>query len=131
MVAGRDGPPFRSRERRQLQQLCRVAEARGTEIARLNARAGTPPHSRAFLQLALRRLLSLPAGVAAEHGQVDFELALSRRFLRRTGRPRVVRGHRFRAAFLRAPPPGKIVENSGVTCVSRQLIYALMAEGTR
>lgn len=44
VVAGRDGPPFRSRERRQLQQLCRVAEARGTEIARLNARAA-PLHT--------------------------------------------------------------------------------------
>ncbi len=28
VVAGRDGPPFRSRERRQLQQLCRIADAR-------------------------------------------------------------------------------------------------------
>ncbi|HXY45256.1 MAG TPA: hypothetical protein VEH29_13790 [Acidimicrobiales bacterium] len=28
VVAGRDGPPFRSRERRQLHQLCRVGNAR-------------------------------------------------------------------------------------------------------
>jgi len=31
VVAGRDGPPFRSRGRQQLQQLCRVADARWLE----------------------------------------------------------------------------------------------------
>jgi hypothetical protein len=41
VVAGRDGPPFRSRERQQLQQLCRVADARWLELAR--ADAGTSP----------------------------------------------------------------------------------------
>ena len=34
VVTGRDGPPFRSRERRQLQQLCRIADARWLEVAR-------------------------------------------------------------------------------------------------
>jgi len=38
VVAGRDGPPFRSRERRQLQQLCRVADARWSELVRTGAR---------------------------------------------------------------------------------------------
>jgi hypothetical protein len=38
-VAGRDGPPFRSRERQQLQQLCRVADARWLELARADAGA--------------------------------------------------------------------------------------------
>jgi hypothetical protein len=33
-VTGRDGPPFRSRERQQLQQLCRVADARWSELER-------------------------------------------------------------------------------------------------
>lgn len=33
VVTGRDGPPFRSRERRQLQQLCRIADARWAELA--------------------------------------------------------------------------------------------------
>ena len=32
VVAGRDGPPFRSRERRQLQQLCRIADARWFQL---------------------------------------------------------------------------------------------------
>ncbi len=32
LVTGRDGPPFRSRERDQLQQLCRVAEARWNDL---------------------------------------------------------------------------------------------------
>ena len=32
VVAGRDGPPFRSRERRQLQQLCRIADAKLSEL---------------------------------------------------------------------------------------------------
>ncbi len=41
VVAGRDGPPFRSRERRQLQQLCRVADARWSELVR--AGVGTSP----------------------------------------------------------------------------------------
>jgi len=34
VVAGRDGPPFRSRERRQLQQLCRIADARWSAVSR-------------------------------------------------------------------------------------------------
>ena len=38
VVAGRDGPPFRSRERRQLQQLCRVADARWSELVRTGGR---------------------------------------------------------------------------------------------
>ena len=38
VVAGRDGPPFRSRERQQLQQLCRVADARWSELVRGGAR---------------------------------------------------------------------------------------------
>jgi hypothetical protein len=38
VVAGRDGPPFRSRERHQLQQLCRVADARWSELVRRGAR---------------------------------------------------------------------------------------------
>jgi len=32
VVAGRDGPPFRSRERRQLQRLCRVGSARWRQL---------------------------------------------------------------------------------------------------
>ena len=32
VVAGRDGPPFRGRERRQLQQLCQIAAARRREL---------------------------------------------------------------------------------------------------
>ena len=47
VVTGRDGPPFRSRERRQLQQLCRVADARWYEIAgagtQLEMQRGAPP----------------------------------------------------------------------------------------
>ncbi|MGA2531054.1 MAG: hypothetical protein ABSG36_18080 [Acidimicrobiales bacterium] len=39
VVTGRDGPPFRSRERRQLQQLCRIADARWLEVARSVPRA--------------------------------------------------------------------------------------------
>ncbi|MGO8875621.1 MAG: hypothetical protein ACLQNG_07640 [Acidimicrobiales bacterium] len=39
VVAGRDGPPFRSRERRQLQQLCRVGVARWSELVRAAARS--------------------------------------------------------------------------------------------
>jgi hypothetical protein len=42
VVAGRDGPPFRSHERQQLQQLCRVADARWLELARTRARAVPP-----------------------------------------------------------------------------------------
>jgi len=38
VVAGRDGPPFRSRERRQLQQLCRVADARWSQLVRTAGR---------------------------------------------------------------------------------------------
>jgi hypothetical protein len=34
VVVGRDGPPFRSRERLQLQQLCRIADARWSELVR-------------------------------------------------------------------------------------------------
>ncbi len=33
VVAGRDGPPFRDRERRQLQQLCRIADGRWRDVA--------------------------------------------------------------------------------------------------
>ncbi len=32
-VVGRDGPPFRSRERRELRQLCRIADVRWRELA--------------------------------------------------------------------------------------------------
>jgi hypothetical protein len=39
VVAGRDGPPFRSRERRQLQQLCRVADARWCDLVHLDGRS--------------------------------------------------------------------------------------------
>jgi hypothetical protein len=42
VVAGRDGPPFRSRERRQLQQLCRVADARWNEVVRGRSQAVHP-----------------------------------------------------------------------------------------
>lgn len=42
VVAGRDGPPFRSRERRQLQQLCRVADARWLELLRTDTVAAPP-----------------------------------------------------------------------------------------
>jgi len=42
VVAGRDGPPFRSRERRQLQQLCRVADAKWSEIARSRIQSAHP-----------------------------------------------------------------------------------------
>jgi len=38
VVAGRDGPPFRSRERRQLHQVCRVADNRWSELVRTGAR---------------------------------------------------------------------------------------------
>jgi hypothetical protein len=38
VVAGRDGPPFRSRERHQLQQVCRVADARWSELVRAASR---------------------------------------------------------------------------------------------
>jgi hypothetical protein len=43
VVAGRDGPPFRSRERRQLQQLCRVADARWSEVVRTGEPASGSP----------------------------------------------------------------------------------------
>jgi hypothetical protein len=46
VVAGRDGPPFRSRERRQLLQLCRVADARWNELVRAGARGAHPSGSR-------------------------------------------------------------------------------------
>ena len=39
VVAGRDGPPFRSRERKQLQQLCRIADARWSELVRTGVRS--------------------------------------------------------------------------------------------
>jgi hypothetical protein len=39
VVTGRDGPPFRGRERRQLQQLCRVADSRWAEVSRTGQRA--------------------------------------------------------------------------------------------
>jgi hypothetical protein len=42
LVAGRDGPPFRSRERLQLQQLCRIADARWGEFVRNGARTAHP-----------------------------------------------------------------------------------------
>jgi len=41
LVVGRDGPPFRGRERRQLQQLCRIADARWSDLVR-NARESEP-----------------------------------------------------------------------------------------
>lgn len=34
VVTGRDGPPFRSRERHQLHQLCRIADARRNDLVR-------------------------------------------------------------------------------------------------
>ena len=37
VVTGRDCPPFRSRERRQLQQLCRVADAKWIDVVGLAA----------------------------------------------------------------------------------------------
>jgi len=40
VVTGRDGPPFRSRERRQLQQLCRIADARWSEVVHKAGHAG-------------------------------------------------------------------------------------------
>jgi hypothetical protein len=43
VVVGRDGPPFRCRERRQLQQLCRIADARWSDLVR-NARESEPAH---------------------------------------------------------------------------------------
>jgi len=45
VVAGRDGPPFRSRERLQLKQLCRVADARWNEVVRAGARDVHPSRS--------------------------------------------------------------------------------------
>jgi hypothetical protein len=45
LVAGRDGPPFRSRERLQLKQLCRVADARWNEVVRAGARDVHPSRS--------------------------------------------------------------------------------------
>lgn len=44
VVAGRDGPPFRSRERSQLQQLCQIADARLRELTRSDI--GVPGFSR-------------------------------------------------------------------------------------
>jgi hypothetical protein len=38
VVAGRDGPPFRGRERRQLQQLCRIGVARWKDLTGAAAR---------------------------------------------------------------------------------------------
>ena len=46
VVAGRDGPPFRSRERRQLEQLCRIADARWNDVARAGARGAHPSGTR-------------------------------------------------------------------------------------
>jgi hypothetical protein len=43
VVTGRDGPPFRSRERRQLQQLCRVADSRWSEVTGTAKRAAPAP----------------------------------------------------------------------------------------
>jgi hypothetical protein len=43
VVVGRDGPPFRTRERRQLQQLCRMADARWSDLVR-SARQSEPAH---------------------------------------------------------------------------------------
>ena len=48
VVSGRGGPPFRSRERRQLQQLCRVADARWYEVARTGARGAHPSGAKQF-----------------------------------------------------------------------------------
>jgi hypothetical protein len=42
VVAGRDGPPFRSRERQQLQQLCRIADGRWGDLM-VAARTATHP----------------------------------------------------------------------------------------
>jgi hypothetical protein len=43
VVAGRDGPPFRSRERRQLHQLCRLGSARWRELTGDVASSTAPP----------------------------------------------------------------------------------------
>lgn len=42
VVAGRDGPPFRSRERRQLHQLCRIADGKWRDLVRASPRATHP-----------------------------------------------------------------------------------------
>jgi len=42
VVAGREGPPFRGRERRQLQQLCRIADGRWRHLALASRRAEHP-----------------------------------------------------------------------------------------
>jgi hypothetical protein len=49
VVAGRDGPPFRSRERSQLQQLCCVADARWSEISRSSIQSTQPSVSNQWL----------------------------------------------------------------------------------
>ena len=43
VVTGRDGPPFRSRERLQLQQLCRIADIRWSEVVRKPGGVGPGP----------------------------------------------------------------------------------------
>jgi hypothetical protein len=52
VVVGRDGPPFRSRERRQLQQLCRIADARWMDVVQRGTTGSAAVQDRA----ASRRL---------------------------------------------------------------------------
>ena len=42
VVAGREGPPFRSRERRQLEQLCQIADAMCNEAIRTGSLGAHP-----------------------------------------------------------------------------------------
>jgi hypothetical protein len=52
VVVGRDGPPFRGRERRQLQQLCRIADARWIDVVQQGITGSAVVHDGA----AARRL---------------------------------------------------------------------------
>lgn len=45
VLAGRDGPPFRGRERRQLHQLCRIGHARWQDLIRNVGREPDSPRA--------------------------------------------------------------------------------------
>jgi hypothetical protein len=59
-VVGRDGPPFRSRERRELSQLCRIADVRWRELA-LRSGIRAHPSRRAEPAMASGRRFEHPA----------------------------------------------------------------------
>ena len=54
-VVGRDGPPFRSRERRELAQLCRIADSRWRELSVREGMRAHPSSGAAGADVPARR----------------------------------------------------------------------------